>query len=120
MSATQTIDALERLTNKSLVYADYQDGSIRYRLLESTRAYAAERLEDAGERDSGLRRHARHILALFERAAEELESREKRDWMADYADRVDDLRNAMSWSFAAEREAPPSSLVDRRRARRLS
>ncbi|MFI0843058.1 ATP-binding protein [Mesorhizobium sp. IMUNJ 23232] len=97
--ATQTIDALERLTNKSLVYADYQDGSIRYRLLESTRAYAAERLEDAGERDSGLRRHARHILALFERAAEELESREKRDWMADYADRVDDLRNAMSWSF---------------------
>ncbi|MEQ1954035.1 winged helix-turn-helix domain-containing protein [Mesorhizobium yinganensis] len=97
--ATQTIDALERLTSKSLVYADYQDGSIRYRLLESTRAYAAERLGDAGERDSGLQRHAWHTLALFERASEELETREKRDWMADYADRVDDLRNAMSWSF---------------------
>lgn len=98
-AATQTIDALERLTSKSLVYADYQDGSLRYRLLESTRAYAAERLRDEGERDKVFQRHGEHVRALFERATEELEWREKRDWMADYADRVDDLRNAISWSF---------------------
>lgn len=97
--AAQTIDILEWLTRKSLVCADYQDGSLNYRLLESTRAYAGERLEDAGERDSRFRWHAWHTLAVFEQAAEELEWREKHDWMNDYADRVDDLRNAMSWAF---------------------
>jgi len=99
LDATQTVDALERLTSKSLVYADHQESAVTYRLLKSTRAYAAERLEGAGELEAGLQRHASHILSLFERAAEELDSRDKREWMADYAGRVDDLRNAMSWAF---------------------
>lgn len=99
LDAAQTVDALERLTSKSLVYAEHEGSTPAYRLLKSTRAYAAERLEGAGEQEAGLQRHASHILSLFERAAEELESRDKREWMADYADRVDDLRNAMSWAF---------------------
>jgi predicted ATPase/DNA-binding winged helix-turn-helix (wHTH) protein len=99
LDAAQTIDALERLTSKSLVYAEHQGSAPAYRLLKSTRAYAGERLEGAGEQEAGLQRHASHILSLFERAAEELDSRDKREWMADYAGRVDDLRNAMSWAF---------------------
>jgi predicted ATPase/DNA-binding winged helix-turn-helix (wHTH) protein len=97
--ATRAIDALERLTSKSLVCVEVRDGGPTYRLLGSTRAYAVERLADTGQRDHGLRRHARHILELFERASEESEWREKRDWMAEYADRVDDLRNAIAWAF---------------------
>ncbi|MBY5537719.1 helix-turn-helix transcriptional regulator [Rhizobium leguminosarum] len=98
--ATQTIDGLERLTSKSLICADYQDGALNYRLLESTRAYATERLSDEGEREDALRRHAWQILALFERAASEQESRKKTGWMAEYAHRIDDVRNAMSWAFS--------------------
>jgi predicted ATPase len=97
--ATQTIDALERLTSQSLVCAEFWDGVHVYRLLESTRAYAVERLEDSGQRDPGMRRHALHILELFERASEETEWREKRDWITEYAERVDDLRNAIAWAF---------------------
>ncbi|MBS7543810.1 ATP-binding protein [Ancylobacter oerskovii] len=97
--ATQTIDALERLTNKSIVCADYRDGKLSYRLLKSTRAYASERLADAGEQERALQLCAWHVLELFERAAEEWEWREKSDWMVDYADRVDDLRNAMAWAL---------------------
>ena len=99
LDAAQTVDALERLTSKSLVYTEFQGNPPCYRLLKSTRAYATERLEGDGEQEAAMRRHASHILSLFERAADELESRDKRDWMADYADRVDDLRNAMSWAF---------------------
>jgi predicted ATPase/DNA-binding winged helix-turn-helix (wHTH) protein len=97
--ATQTIDALERLTSKSLVCAEMRDSVLTYRLLRRVRGYAVERLADTGQRDRALRRHARHVLELFERASEESEWREKRDWMAEYGDRVDDLRNAIAWAF---------------------
>jgi len=97
--ATTAIDCVERLTSKSLVCADYQNGSLSYRLLESTRAFAVERLHDAGERDDCVRSHAWQTLALFERAAAEADNRDKRDWMAEYAHRIDDARNAMTWAF---------------------
>ncbi|WP_310197496.1 winged helix-turn-helix domain-containing protein [Ancylobacter sp. 3268] len=99
LDAAWTIDTLERLTHKSMVCAEYRDGRLTYRLLKSTRAYAMERLADSAEQDSALKRHAWHILTLFEQAAEEWEWREKPEWMADYADRVDDLRNTMARAF---------------------
>lgn len=101
LNATQTIEALERLASRSLVGADYRNGALTYRLLESTRAYAADRLQDAGERPRAMQQYAVHIVTLYERAAEELESRDKHDWMADYAERIYDLRNAMTWAFSA-------------------
>ncbi len=97
---TQTIEGLERLANKSLICADYRDGALNYRLLETTRAYAGERLSDEGEREDALRRHAWQILALFEKAASEQESRNRNEWMAEYAHRIDDVRNSMSWAFS--------------------
>ncbi|TCR61537.1 winged helix-turn-helix domain-containing protein [Bosea sp. BK604] len=97
--AAQTIDTLERLTNKSIVGTEYHGGKLSYRLLESTRAYSSERLADTAERGRALECHARHILASFERAAEERAWREKQDWMSDYAGRVDDLRNVLAWAF---------------------
>ncbi len=97
----QTMDALERLTHKSMLGAEYQDGALSYRLLESTRAYALERQIDAGERDHAVEQHARHILDLFERAADERTWRAKSDWMSEYAGRIDDLRNALAWAFGS-------------------
>lgn len=99
LDTSRTMDALERLTQKSMLGAEYQDGTLTYRLLESTRAYALERQMDAGERDRGRQHHARHILDLYERAAEERGSRAKSDWMYEYAGRIDDLRNALAWAF---------------------
>lgn len=96
---SQTMDALERLTQKSMLSAEYQDGTLSYRLLESTRAYALERQINVGERDAALGQHARHILDLYEGAAEERAWRAKREWMSDYASRIDDLRNALAWAF---------------------
>ena len=60
-------DALARLVDKSLVIAE-RDSSRRrrYRLLETVRMYARERLEAAGERLARVELHARWALALAE------------------------------------------------------
>lgn len=100
--AQQAIDALERLINRSIVYTEYQEGILSYRLLESTRSYALEKLADADARGKALKQHAQHVLSMFERSAKEQAWRPKNDWMAEYADRVDDLRNAISWAFGAD------------------
>jgi predicted ATPase/class 3 adenylate cyclase len=59
------LEHLGALVDKSLVVADPGDPP-RYRLLETARAYALEKLRDAGETDATLAGHARAMLALFE------------------------------------------------------
>ncbi|MGB6602664.1 MAG: hypothetical protein WBE77_16440, partial [Candidatus Cybelea sp.] len=58
-------DVLASLVDKSLVFAEPQGDATRYRLLESTRAYALEKLGDAGERDSIAGRHLRYLCDRF-------------------------------------------------------
>ncbi|MDP9024689.1 MAG: adenylate/guanylate cyclase domain-containing protein [Candidatus Eremiobacteraeota bacterium] len=59
----ESLDILTKLVDKSLVDAIPGDGEERYRLLESTRAYARERLTEAGE---GERTHAKHAAFWLE------------------------------------------------------
>jgi predicted ATPase/class 3 adenylate cyclase len=58
-------DVLASLVSKSLVLAEPQGDALRYRLLESTRAYASEKLGDAGERDLVAGRHLRYLRDRF-------------------------------------------------------
>ncbi|MCS0497692.1 helix-turn-helix transcriptional regulator [Ancylobacter sp. MQZ15Z-1] len=99
LAPAQAIDAIERLTARSLVAVEYRDGALHYRLLDSTRAYAGERLAAAGEQNRAMARYARHVLSLFERADEQWSWREKQEWLAEYAGRIDDLRKVMAWAF---------------------
>jgi non-specific serine/threonine protein kinase len=66
------IDLLTRLVDKSLVIADHAGRESRYRLLETMRQYAAERLELATETDGARDRHLACHLALVERYAAQL------------------------------------------------
>ena len=61
----ELFDVLSSLVDKSLVLAEPQGDTVRYRMLESTRAYAAEKLADAGERDLLAARHLEYFRALF-------------------------------------------------------
>ncbi|HEX8067891.1 MAG TPA: LuxR C-terminal-related transcriptional regulator [Thermoleophilaceae bacterium] len=63
---------LATLAEKSLVAVDPQDGGVRYRLLETVRDYATERLDDAGEADAVRDRHLDYFLRLAETAAPDL------------------------------------------------
>lgn len=94
------VEALASLVAKSLVVVDIRDDSMRYRLLDTTRAYALEKLDESGERASLARRHAEYYLGLLERAEAEWETRPAASWLADYGPQIDDLRGALDWAFS--------------------
>jgi predicted ATPase len=92
-------DLLLSLVEKSLVHADLTGNETRYRLLESTRHYAAEKLSDA----AGMRRrHAEHFAALLAQATCEWETMPTPQWMAQYEADIDNLRGALEWAFGPE------------------
>ena len=68
IDAPEIADVLARLVEKSLVAGEDRGRRRRYRLLETVRLYARERLDDAGETAALADRHARWALALAERA----------------------------------------------------
>ena len=61
----EAMDLLASLVGKSLVLAEPDGDALRYRLLESTRAYAAERLDAAGERELLVCRHLFYVCDRF-------------------------------------------------------
>ena len=62
----EAVALLARLIDKSLVHVEEGPGDRRYRLLETIRQYAAERLADAGEREAFERRHRDWYVKLAE------------------------------------------------------
>jgi predicted ATPase/DNA-binding SARP family transcriptional activator len=78
--AATVVDVIASLVDKSLVVATGRS-EVRYRLLETVRAYAAERLAEAGEADQVAAAHAQYFLALAERAEPELRSRDQVTWL---------------------------------------
>ncbi len=73
------IDVIAALIDKSLVMAD-GDTDVRYRLLETVRAYAGERLEEAGEVRRVRDAHAAFLVESAERAEPELRRRDQLLW----------------------------------------
>jgi predicted ATPase/DNA-binding winged helix-turn-helix (wHTH) protein len=96
-------DALKSLADlvaKSLVTRDGANVPVRYRLLETTRAYSLEKLTESGELEVIARRHAEYYACLFEQAEAESETRPTDEWLADYSPRIDNVRAALDWTFS--------------------
>ncbi|MGC1548294.1 MAG: winged helix-turn-helix domain-containing protein, partial [Rhodanobacter sp.] len=68
ISLQSVFSALIELVNKSLVSTLHDAGKIRYRLLETTRAYAYDKLRASGTLHDRSICHARHFLDIFERS----------------------------------------------------
>jgi tetratricopeptide (TPR) repeat protein len=77
-------ELLGSLVDKSLVAAESAGGTLRYRLLETIRLFAAERLAEAGEEEvaAAAAAHCAHFLALAEQAAAYLTGPEQGSWLA--------------------------------------
>jgi predicted ATPase/class 3 adenylate cyclase len=77
-------DLLGSLVDKSLVVAEAAGGTLRYRLLETIRLFAAEQLGEAGEEEAAAAAaaHCAHFLALAEQAAAYLTGPEQGSWLA--------------------------------------
>jgi predicted ATPase len=94
------LDNLADLISKSLVIRDSANVGTGYRLLDTTRAYALEKLIQGGAFDTVARRHADYYLDLFEGAEAEVGTRPTDEWLADYVPRIDNLRAALDWAFS--------------------
>ncbi len=96
------IDAVAELAEKSLAVVEATETEPRLRLLETTRAYALERLAESGEWGAVARRHAEYYRDLFERAEGEAAAWPAEEWLADYAREIDNLRAALDWAFSPD------------------
>lgn len=66
VSETQALDLLARLVDKSLVNAERVEGQLRYRMLDTIRLYAWEKLVQAGEKDATIVRYLAFYIEWLE------------------------------------------------------
>jgi predicted ATPase/DNA-binding winged helix-turn-helix (wHTH) protein len=87
------METIESLVAKSLLATDTRSEStgMRFRLLETTRVYALEKLIESGESDATASRHARHYRAVLERLE---------PGAAPPADVLGNVRAALTWSLS--------------------
>ena len=105
IAAEDVLGLLARLVEQSLVVAEaLDDGSTRYRLLETLRQYGRERLATGHEATLARDRRAAHYLALAERAEPELTGPAQLGWLDRLERDHDNLRAALAWSL--ERAEP--------------
>jgi tetratricopeptide (TPR) repeat protein len=93
------IELLSQLVVRSLVVADTSAAGPRYRLLETTRAYALEKLAETGETDAVERRHAQYFRDRFERATDDWLRLPDEAWRMTYAPELDNVRAALDWAL---------------------
>jgi predicted ATPase/DNA-binding CsgD family transcriptional regulator len=93
----QLLDQLAQLVDKSLVLAEDHRGEMRYRLLETVRQYAIEKLEDSGEADAISSRHSDYYSATAALLASQGPggTRQLIDWAET---EIDNLRATYAWS----------------------
>jgi non-specific serine/threonine protein kinase len=100
------IDLLSQLVARSLVVADTGVKRTRFRMLETTRAYALEKLAEAGEVDDIKRRHAQFYRELFEPALDDRLRKPVAAWRETYLPELDNVRAALDWSIDGAGDAP--------------
>ena len=96
----EVLDLLTSLTDKSLVVAEQSHGHSRYRLLETVRQYARERLVESGGGEAVQERHRDYFLALAEESEPKLSGAEQAEWLQRLEEEHENLRAGLDWSLA--------------------
>jgi predicted ATPase len=102
LEATEVVDVLDRLVDKSLVALDLSSGPTRYRLLESIRDYAFERLEESDETSALAARHASYFAVVSEQAGPGLRGPDEGAWCERVEVELENLRLALTWAIETE------------------
>ena len=97
----EVLDPLVRLVDKSMVVVDepLEAAEGRYRLLETIRQYAREKLLEAGEAEVVCERHLEYFLRLAEEAEPKLRGTEQLAWLDRVESEHDNLRTALAWAL---------------------
>jgi non-specific serine/threonine protein kinase len=104
-AALDLLDALAQLVDKSLVLAEEHDGEKRYRLLETVRQYAEEKLLAAAEALEARDRCRKWYLALAQRAEPELLGANEAAWLSTLEAEYDNFRGVLGSCLEGDPEA---------------
>jgi predicted ATPase/DNA-binding CsgD family transcriptional regulator/DNA-binding XRE family transcriptional regulator len=116
LESDAVLDLLQELVSKSLVLVWHEAHVVRYRLLETVRQYAWERLREADEQEDTYRRHRDWCLRLAEEAEPRLYGAEQVEWLHRLEREHDNVRAALTWNQAPSGE---DSIAFARMARAL-
>ena len=103
IAGREVLHVLAQLMEKSLVQMIEQDGNARYRLLETVRQYAGERLAASDEEEAVWSAHAAWYLSLAQQAEVGLDGPEQETWLERLGPEIDNVRAAMKWLLDAGR-----------------
>jgi predicted ATPase/class 3 adenylate cyclase len=97
------LDGMARLVNRSLVVAEPSEET-RYRMLETIRQYARDRLVDMGEAENVRAAHLGYYLELALQAEHPLLGPDMMLWLGRLDRETDELRTALEWGLDADPE----------------
>ena len=98
----EVVGRIAELVDKSLVIADSTGRERRYRLLETTHAYAMEKLADSGEFGPLARLHAQYSRDKLDQALSVWEHTPSDEWLDKLGPEIDNVRVALDWAFGAD------------------
>ena len=96
------VEAVPNLVAKSLVSTLSDGRAPRYRLLDTTRAYALAKLRESGELAPTSTRHAVYFTRFFDDATATWAARPKAAWMEEFNPAIDNTRAALDWAFSPD------------------
>jgi predicted ATPase len=94
--------SITQLVAKSLLNVEVGDEEVFYRLLDTTRSYALEKLDQAADLPDTRERHAERCLALMHQAQNSWEHAQTGVWIERYARGLEDIRSALDWGLNAQ------------------
>ena len=101
IDAASVAQILAQLVSRSLVVADVATEAARYHLLETPRAYAIEKLDEAGETAGLVRCHAQYYRDYFAQAPEDWLRLSDAAWRSTYTIDYENARAALEWALSA-------------------
>jgi predicted ATPase/DNA-binding winged helix-turn-helix (wHTH) protein len=99
-SHAETADILAGLVGKSLVFRATDPATAEFRLLETTRVYAMDRLTESGALTEVARRHATYFLRAHRTLDEEKRSNPQQVYLATLRRRANEVHAALEWAFS--------------------
>ncbi|MEI8029339.1 MAG: hypothetical protein WCH35_06125 [Comamonadaceae bacterium] len=100
LCSDDVVDLIGSLVEKSLVTLEEHDERARYRMLETIREYARERLEDGGEAAATAARHCMHYFGMAKAANQGLQGPEQASWVWRVEVELDNVRSATALALA--------------------
>ncbi len=111
IQASDILDLLTRLVDKSLVMVEEHEGAARYHLLETIRQYARAKLLESAEVEMIYQRQLEWLVQFAREADLKLRGAEMNTWLRRLDAELDNFRTALEWGFEHERSSEGSKLT---------